>query len=67
MRFYFTEPGGTPDEGLEFADADEALKQALKAALGLARDAGTRGVRLNVTSDHREIGNVTVTVSIVRH
>jgi hypothetical protein len=40
MRFYFTAPGETADEGLEMPDAETALSEAADAALLMARGNG---------------------------
>jgi hypothetical protein len=74
MRFYFTAPGETADEGLEMPDAETALSEAADAALLMAReragclDAGcfNTDVSLDVHSDQGRVGRVTVIVTIER-
>ncbi|WP_416207714.1 DUF6894 family protein [Bradyrhizobium sp. SEMIA] len=69
MRFYFSQPGNPPDEeGVEFVDADAAVKEAALTALLLARDQQdlTDPLTLTVSSDDGTIGTVTVKVSIAR-
>jgi hypothetical protein len=69
MRFYFTAPGAAPDEGIEFASADAALREATLAALALAADREsdlTKELRLDVRSDDGPVGSVAVKVIIVR-
>jgi len=69
MRFYFTQPGGPPDEdGVEFADVNSALEEAARTALLMVREQPklTDALTLNVASTEGLVGSVTVKVAVTR-
>jgi hypothetical protein len=66
MRFYFSEPGDDPDTGIDFPDADTALREAADAALALARERIRQDIKLVVLSDQGPVGTVAVHVEIKR-
>ncbi|MCP3410445.1 DUF6894 family protein [Bradyrhizobium sp. CCGB01] len=69
MRFYFQQRGELTDEGIDYPDAEEALRQAADAALSMAieqLDETMGELTLDVSSQDGPIGSVTVRLLISR-